>query len=116
MEIVPPVHTTLYHFVVILLVYNMSRVAQTVQCLATSWTTEQSRFDPRQWREDFYFSLYVQNGSGSLPASYTMGTGGPFFGAKARPGRDADHSPHLVSRSKMSRSYTSPPPTRLRGV
>jgi hypothetical protein len=23
----------------------------------------------------------------------TMGTGGPFPGAKARPGRDADHSP-----------------------
>jgi hypothetical protein len=27
------------------------------------------------------------------PASCTMGTGGPFPGAKARPGRDADHSP-----------------------
>jgi hypothetical protein len=25
--------------------------------------------------------------------------GGPFLGAKARPGRDADHSPHLVPRS-----------------
>jgi hypothetical protein len=28
-----------------------------------------------------------------------MGTGGPFPGGKARPGRDADHSPHLVPRS-----------------
>jgi hypothetical protein len=27
------------------------------------------------------------------PASYPMGTGGPFPGGKARPGRDADHSP-----------------------
>jgi hypothetical protein len=27
------------------------------------------------------------------PASCTMDTGGPFPGAKARPGRDADHSP-----------------------
>jgi hypothetical protein len=26
-------------------------------------------------------------------ASYPMGTGGPFPGSKARPGRDADHSP-----------------------
>jgi hypothetical protein len=34
--------------------------------------------------------------------------GGPFPGGKARPGRDADHS-LLVSRSRMSRSYTSPP-------
>jgi hypothetical protein len=39
-----------------------------------------------------------------------MGTGGPFPGAKARPGRDADHSPHLVPRSRMSRSYTSSRP------
>jgi hypothetical protein len=35
--------------------------------------------------------------------------GGPFPGAKAQPGRDADHSPHLVPRSRMSRSYTSSP-------
>jgi surface antigen len=26
-------------------------------------------------------------------ASFTMGTGGSFPGGKARPGRDADHSP-----------------------
>jgi hypothetical protein len=26
-------------------------------------------------------------------SSCTMGTGGPFPGGKARPGRDADHSP-----------------------
>jgi hypothetical protein len=32
-------------------------------------------------------------GSGAHPASCTMGTGGPFSGRKARPGRDADHSP-----------------------
>jgi hypothetical protein len=34
----------------------------------------------------------VQTGSGAHPAFYTMGTGGPFLGAKARLGRDADHS------------------------
>jgi hypothetical protein len=33
--------------------------------------------------------------------------GGPFSGAKARPGRDADH---LEPRSRMSTSYTSSPP------
>jgi hypothetical protein len=38
-----------------------------------------------------------------------MGTGGSFPGAKVRPGRDTNHSPHLVPRSRMSRSYTSPP-------
>jgi hypothetical protein len=40
-----------------------------------------------------------------------MGTGG-----KERPGRDADHSPHLVPRTRMSRSYISSPAWHLRGV
>jgi hypothetical protein len=39
--------------------------------------------------KDFSSSLCVQTGSGAHPASCTMGTGG----GKARPGRDADHSP-----------------------
>jgi hypothetical protein len=39
--------------------------------------------------EDFPSSLCVQ----THPASCTVGTGGPFPGGKARPGRDADHSP-----------------------
>jgi hypothetical protein len=43
--------------------------------------------------KDFSSSLCVQTGSEAHPASYTMGTGGPFPGGKARPGRDADHSP-----------------------
>jgi hypothetical protein len=38
--------------------------------------------------EDFSSILCVQTGSGAHPASCTMVTGG-----KARPGRDADHSP-----------------------
>jgi hypothetical protein len=44
--------------------------------------------------EDFSSSLCVQTGSGAAhPASWTMGTVGPFPGGKARPGSDADHSP-----------------------
>jgi hypothetical protein len=43
--------------------------------------------------KDFSSNLCVQTGSGAHPASCTMGTGGPFPGGKARPGRDADHSP-----------------------
>jgi hypothetical protein len=34
-----------------------------------------------------------KSGSEVHPASCTMGTKGPFPGGKARPGRDADHSP-----------------------
>jgi hypothetical protein len=43
--------------------------------------------------KDFSSSLCLQTGSGAHPASCTMCTGGPFPGGKARPGRDADHSP-----------------------
>jgi hypothetical protein len=43
--------------------------------------------------DDFSSILCVQTGSGDHPASCTMGTGGPFPGGKARPGRDADHLP-----------------------
>jgi hypothetical protein len=53
--------------------------------------------------KDISSSLCVQTGSGAHPASCTMGTGGPFPGGKARPGRDVDHSPHLVPRSLISR-------------
>jgi hypothetical protein len=41
--------------------------------------------------EDFSSSPCVQTGSGAHLDP--MGTGGPFPGGKARPGRDADHSP-----------------------
>jgi hypothetical protein len=71
------------------------RVAQSVQCLATGWTTGRSRSDPRQRRKDFSSILYVQTGSGAHPASCLVGTVGPFLGAEERLGRKSDHStPH----------------------
>jgi hypothetical protein len=66
--------------------------------------------------KDFSSSLCVQTCSGAHPASCTMGTGGPFLGGKARPGRDADDSLHLVPRTLVSRSYISSLPQRLHGV
>jgi hypothetical protein len=50
--------------------------------------------------EDFSSSLCVQTVSGAHPASYPMGTGGPFPGGKARPGPDADHSPPFSAEVK----------------
>jgi hypothetical protein len=44
--------------------------------------------------KEFSCSLCVQTGSGAYPVSSTMGTGG-----KPWPGREADHSPHLVPMS-----------------
>jgi hypothetical protein len=61
--------------------------------------------------KDFSSNLCVQTGSGSHPASCTMGTGGPFPGGKARPGRDADHSPHLVPRSWIVGAIPPLPPS-----
>jgi hypothetical protein len=65
-------------------------VAQSVQCLTTGWTIG---FRSPTEAEDSSFSPCVQTGSGAHPASYPMGTGGPFPGSKARPGRDANNSP-----------------------
>jgi hypothetical protein len=47
--------------------------------------------------EDFSSSLCVQTGSGAHPDSSTMGTGVLSPGVKARPGRDADHSPPSIA-------------------
>jgi hypothetical protein len=58
--------------------------------LTTDWTTGVR--SPTE-AEDFSSSLCVQTGSGAYPACCIMGTGGSFPGGKARPGRDADHSP-----------------------
>jgi hypothetical protein len=48
---------------------------------------------------DFSSNFCVQTGSGAHPASFTMGTEGPFPEGKARPGRDCDQSPHPMPRS-----------------
>ena len=47
------------------------------------------------------FYAPVQTGRGAHPASCTMRTGS-FAGVKKRPGRDADHSPLLLSWSRKS--------------
>jgi hypothetical protein len=82
---------------------TVSLVAQWVQCLATGWMTGRSWFDPRQRRENFSSSLCVQTGSGVQLASCTVGTGGSFLRAKARAGRDADHS--TTSSAEVENEY-----------
>jgi hypothetical protein len=56
-------------------------VAQAVQCLTTGWTIGVR--SPTE-AADISSSFCVQTGSGAHPASYPMGTGGPFPGGKAR--------------------------------
>jgi hypothetical protein len=45
-----------------------------------------------------------------------MGTGGPFPGGKARPGRDADHSPPSSAEVVNEELYLLSLPKRLHGV
>jgi hypothetical protein len=58
--------------------------------------------------ENFSLHHRVQNGSGSHPTSYPMGTRGSFPGLK-RPRREADHSPPYSAEVKNEWSYTSTP-------
>jgi hypothetical protein len=81
-------------------------------CLTTDWTTGVR--SPAE-AKDFSSSL-CPNQLWGPPSLLSNGYRGSFHGSKARPGRDADHSPHLVSRSRRSKNYTSSPPWRLHGV
>jgi hypothetical protein len=62
--------------------------------------------------KEFSSNLCVQTGSEVHPASCTMGTGGPFPGAKRSRSVTLTTHPHLVPRL----SYTSSPPKRLYDV
>jgi hypothetical protein len=66
--------------------------------------------------KDFSSNLCVQTGSEAHPVSCTMGTGGPFPGAKHGRGVTLTTHPLLVPRSRMSRSYISSPTNRYHGV
>jgi hypothetical protein len=68
----------------------MGRGSSVIQCLATDRT---AGVRSPTGAEDFPSNLCVQTGCEAHPASCTVGTGGSFPGGKARPGRDADHSP-----------------------
>jgi hypothetical protein len=65
--------------------------------------------------KDFSSSLCVQTGSGAHPASCTMDTGD-----KARPGRDADHSPassdEVVNEWELYLLFPQAPPWRVAGL
>jgi hypothetical protein len=92
-----------------------SRVAQSVLCLTTDWTAGVR--SPTE-AVDFSSNLCVHTGSGALPASCTMGTGGSFpRGVKRGWGVMLTTHPLLVPRLRKSRSHSSchpnAPPWRL---
>jgi hypothetical protein len=91
----------------------MSRVAQSVQCLATGWTTGRSRFDPWQRRRIFLLASVSRPALGPTqpPVQWVPRVLSP--GLKC--GRDVTLTthPHLVQRSRMCRNYTFFPPKLL---
>jgi hypothetical protein len=80
----------IYIYIYIYIYKSVSRVAHSVHCLTTDRTAGVR--SPTE-AEDFSSNLCVQTRSGAHPASCRGGTGGFLSGGKARPGRDADHSP-----------------------
>jgi hypothetical protein len=66
--------------------------------------------------KDFSSMFCVRTGSGTHPASCPMATGVLSPGVKRGRGVTLTTHPHLVPRSGMSKSYTSSPHKRLRGV
>jgi hypothetical protein len=78
-------------------------------CMYVCRMTGRSRFDPRQRQKDFFSSHFIQTSSGAQPATCTMGTGVLSPGLERSWGAMLTTHPHLVLRSRMSRSYTSCP-------
>jgi hypothetical protein len=66
--------------------------------------------------KNFSSNLCIQTGSGAYPASCAMGTRSPSSGVKRGRGVTLTTNPHLVPRSRMSRSYTSSSPCASVGV
>jgi hypothetical protein len=80
----------------------VSRVAQSVWCLATGWMRGRSKFDPQQRRKDFPIACVSRSDVGPTQPLYN--------GYRVSFPRTLTTHPHLVPRSRMSRSYTYSPP------
>jgi hypothetical protein len=96
--------------------FRLSRVAQSVQCLTTGWTTGRTRIDLRQRRKDFSSSLCVQTSSDAHPSPIQWIPGVLSPGVKRSWHVTLTAHPHLVPTSRMNRRYTSSTPKIHHGV
>jgi hypothetical protein len=77
-----------------------------VKCVTTDWMNG-VRFPAET--KGFFPQAFLSRPALRHTQSLIQWVPGSFPGGKTRPGRDADHSPHLVPRLRMSRSYISSP-------
>jgi hypothetical protein len=82
---------------------------QSVQRLATGWTTEGSEFESR-YGQEFSLLHVIQTGSGIQPTSCPTGTAGSLPEGVKRLGSEADHSPPTIAEIKKMWVYTCTPP------
>jgi hypothetical protein len=82
-------------------------------CLTSYWTTE---FDPRQRQIIFPLVSVSKPALGPTQSPMQWVPGSPLPGVKSGRGVKLTAHPHLVSRSRMSRSCSTSPPWRLYGV
>jgi hypothetical protein len=105
-DIVITVSSVLRKFLFIIRRFR-SRVAQSVQCLTTGWTTGRWRFDARQRRGIFPLASVSRPALGPTqpPVQWVLG----FLSLGVKRGRGVTLTTylHLVPRSWMSRSCTS---------
>jgi hypothetical protein len=94
------------------IIINTYNNAQSVHCLTTEWTT--GIRSPAE-AKNFSSSFCVQTSSEAHPASYPMSTEGPCSEGKARPRRDADHSPPSSAEVENEKELYPSPPWRLYG-
>jgi hypothetical protein len=87
--------------------YMGAGIAQSVQRLVTSWTTEGPEFESR-WGQEFSHHHIFQTGSGTHIVSYTMCTWSTYKATK-RLGREANQSPPTSAEiNKMSSIHSLP--------
>jgi hypothetical protein len=97
--------------------HNGTYVSRELSQIVSGFGLEDRAIEVRSPAEANRFFLYLCPGRlWGPPSPCKMGTEGPFPELKRGQGVKLTAHPHLVPRSRMSRSYTSCPPKRLRGL
>jgi hypothetical protein len=86
-------HAAFFSFSLIWQLLQQCVQSKNYEACSSDSIVSEYRLDDRGRGKEFSSSLCVQTSSEAHPASYQIGTRGPFPGGKARAGCDTDHSP-----------------------